>query len=184
MRLLHRLKSKIVNFLLGLVVLIYILFEELIWERFAEPIVAYIKTTKILEKLPKIIQRLDNRVIFIFFIVLFAVAEVLGVYAGVIALKGNIFLAILLYALKIPLAAFAFWLFNESKEKLLKFEWFKRVYLFIIKWIEILKESQIYLSVKEKSHFVKAYIKEYLPRGKSSIIKKAKAIYRYLKGKF
>ena len=184
MKFLHKIKTKTLHFLLIIVVLIYILFEELVWEIFAEPVVRFIKELKLLKTLSILLEKVDSRVILSIFVVIFVIAEVLGTYAAILFVKGSVSLAVIIYALKIPLAGFAFWLFNEKKERLLRFRWFKLSYEFIMKWIEVVKNSQIYQLIKYKASLAKKYTKEYLPKGKKIINKKIKVIYDHIKNRY
>jgi len=184
MKFLRRLKTKTIHFLLTIIVLVYILFEELVWESFAEPIVSFIKELKLLKNLSIFLEKVDSRVILAIFVAIFAVAEVLGTYAAVLFVKGSVVLAVIVYTLKVPLAGFAFWLFNEKKKRLLKFVWFRSAYLFIMKWIDTIKNSQIYITIKRRATYIKDSIKKFLPKEKDTIKKKIKIIYNYIKNRY
>ena len=175
------LQKKLVNFLLTLVVLVYIVFEELIWERFATPIIRYFNSLKILSKLEEILQKFPSWVIMILFLLMFVPVELLGVYAGKLFLEGKFIHGTLIYAGKIPIAAFTFWLFRVSKEKLLEFRWFEKSYLWIMNIIEKIKSSEIYHNIKAKSTAIKVYVKTRFFQDKSTVKKKIQVIYRRLK---
>ena len=179
-------KDRILHFFLTVVVFIYILFEELFWETIAYPIYAYIHNLKLLKKLEHIILKLPSWFILTFFLLIFVQVEILGIFAGALFLDGKIISATLLYLGKIPISAFAFWLFKISKEKLLSFNWFKISYDFIITKIEWLKNTNIYKNIKYQAHQIKTYMKiwkqRYLPQG--ILRKKIKYIYRHIKKLF
>jgi hypothetical protein len=173
--------KKLTNLLLTLVVLIYIVFEELVWERFAQPIIDYITELKILKKLEHYLQSVNSKLILVIFLSMFVVVESIGIYAGALFLEGKVIHGALLYAGKIPVAAFTFWLFGASKEKLLEFKWFEKSYLFTIGLIEIITHSKIYINIKEKTAKIKAYVKENFFQDKGLIKRKVKMIYTRLK---
>lgn len=174
-------KKTIINLFLTVVVLLYILFEELIWERFAEPIVRYIQDLRILRKLQKLIVKIDSRVILVIFVLLFVSVEMLGVYAGAMFLQGSFIVGVFLYGLKIPIAAFTFWLFNVSKKKLLQFEWFRQSYYYITAIMDKITHSQIYITTKERARKVKLVLKQKFLSDKSIWKERVVRIYRRLK---
>jgi hypothetical protein len=146
--------------------------------------VSYIKELKLLKNLSILLEKVDSKIILAIFVAIFVVAEVLGTYAAILFVKGSVISAVTVYALKVPLAGFAFWLFNEKKKKLLKFDWFRSAYEFIIKWIDIIKNSQIYITIKKSATHLKDSIKKYLPKSKDVIKKKIKLIYNYIKKRY
>ncbi len=174
-------KNKLVHYLLTFVVLIYIVFEELIWERFAQPLIRYFNSLKILSKLEKTLLKVNSKVILVIFVAMFVSVEFLGVYAGTLFVQGKILHGALLYAGKIPIAAFTFWLFRVSRKKLLEFGWFKTIYYFIIGMIEKITHSEIYTNIKAKSAKIKAYIKSNFFQEEGLIKRKIAVIYKTLK---
>ena len=102
--------KKLFDLFLILLVLIYILFEELVWEKTAKPIVRFISKFvlkfDIFEKLILKIDNLGSYWILSIFMVLFLFVELLGIYAAILFFQAKIFLAIFVYLLKLPLAIF------------------------------------------------------------------------------
>ena len=173
--------KKLSNILLTIIVLVYIVFEELVWERFAQPIIDYIKELKILKKLEVYLQGVNSKIILVVFLSMFVLVEFQGIYAGALFLEGKVLHGALLYAGKIPIAAFTFWLFGATKEKLLEFNWFKKSYLFMIGLIDIITHSKVYMNIKKKTAPIKAYVRNLLSQDKSVIKRKIAAIYKKLK---
>ena len=173
-------KKRVINIVLTLLIIIYILFEELIWERFATPIIRYISSLRILQRVDKFLKKVDSRVVLVIFVLIFALVEIIGIYAGALFISGDIIKGVLLYATKIPIAAFTFWLFDVSKERLLEFSWFKKSYYFIIGLIDMIKNSSIYISVRSYAKNIKSK----LIKDRSRLKEKAKFIYRKLKNRF
>ena len=176
--------NKIINtlthYLFTLIVLGYIVYEELVWERFAQPIFRYIRSLNLLKKLDVYLQDINGGVILFVFVALFVVTELQGFYAGVLLLKGQIFLWALIYAGKIPIAAFTFWMFRVTKPKLMAFAWFKKLYDVVMRGITWVKATDTYKSIKTKSIEIKEYIKKnYMSEGDSTK-KKVQRIYRRL----
>ncbi len=161
--------------------IIYIIYEELIWERFAQPIFRYIQSLNLLKKLELYLQNVHGALILIVFLVLFAITEVLGIYAGVLLLEGKVLAWFFLYVGKVPVAAFTFWLFRVTKPKLMAFDWFKKAYESVMCFIDWLKTTEIYIDIKTKSANLKKYLKKnYMGEG-DSIKSRAAKIYRRLK---
>ena len=140
--------NKIINTLthaiFTLIVLAYIFYEELVWERFALPIVRYVQSFELLKRLEVILKDVNGGVILVSFVLLFAVTELQGIYAGVLLLKGKVILWALIYAGKIPIAAFTFWLFRVTKPKLMAFPWFVKTFDLLMYAIEWMKSTDTY----------------------------------------
>lgn len=176
--------KKILNIFLIVLVFIYIIFEELIWEKFAKPIITLISSLNLFTKLIPKILALNSYFILIFFISIFVVVEFIGVYAGVLFLSGHIFTATFIYILKIPVAAFIFWFFNIVKPKLLEFRWFELIYNSLVSSIYKIKHSSIYIMIKDKSLIIKQSIKENFFSTKNRFKQKLITIYKFLKQKY
>lgn len=159
---LKTLYRKTVNFLLITLILIYLVFEELIWERIAEPIYVFIRELKILQTLEHSILRLNRYAVLTLFLALFAAVELLGVVAIGLFANGQAMLASVVYFGKIPLTAFTFWLFKIAKEQLMSFAWFKFCYDGLMSVILKIKTSAIYVKVKTKIVSVKTAFKNIL----------------------
>jgi hypothetical protein len=156
---LKKLFAKITDIILGILVTVYILLEELVWENIAEPIYRFIHSLAILQKPEEFIRGLDRHVLLAVFLVLFIQVELLGLFALQLIGTGKMIAGTLLYAGKIPVAAFTFWLFRISKEKLLTFGWFERSYELILSIIEKIKLSAIYQKIAARLEQVKAWLK-------------------------
>lgn len=176
--------KKILNIFLIVLVFIYIIFEELIWEKFAKPIITLISSLHLFTKLIPKILALNSYFILVFFISIFVVVEFIGVYAGVLFLSGHIFTATFIYILKIPVAAFIFWFFNIVKPKLLEFRWFELIYNSLISAIYKIKHSSIYVMIKDKSITLKKSLKENIFSTKNRFKQKLITIYKFLKQKY
>lgn len=176
--------KKILNFCLIFLVFIYIIFEELIWEKFAKPIILFISELQIFKNLTPKILSLNPYIILLIFIIPFILVELLGVYAGIIFISGHVIFGIFLYLLKIPIAALIFWFFNVTKEKLLEFTWFSFIYEKLIFLINKIKMSKAYLLIKEKTMILKKELKEEIFISKNRLKEKIVRIYRLLKNKF
>jgi hypothetical protein len=162
--------KKILNIFLIVLVFIYIIFEELVWEKLAKPILNFISNLSLLKDFTPKILALNSYFILIFFISIFVIVELIGVYAGILFISGHIFSAVFIYILKIPVAAFIFWFFNITKERLLEFKWFNFIYNKLIIMIEKIKNSSSYILIKENIFSTRSKLK-----------KKIMSIYRLLK---
>ena len=174
---------KILNITLIILVFIYIIFEELVWEKFAKPIILLISKFQLFTNFAPKILALNSYVILIFFVSTFVIVEVIGIYAGLLFVSGHMTSAILIYVLKVPVAAFIFWFFSIAKYKLLEFKWFEITYTYLMSIISKIKNSSIYIMIKEKSYELKKSIKNKFFSTRSKFKKKAIYIYRLLKQK-
>lgn len=156
---LKNLYHKITNALLTILVFIYLVLEELIWERIAEPIYGFIHGLKILQKVEVLIHNLNRYALLACFLALFVAVELLGIIAIGLFAQGQVLLATMLYAGKIPIAAFTFWVFRIAQDKLMTFAWFKFCYEWLLAQLLKIKTSAIYLKIKANIVSVKTWFK-------------------------
>ena len=181
-------KNKFISLLQLILVMLFIIFEELIWEGVAKPIYEAIHSLKILQKIELKLQHINAYVILVIFVVLLATVEIFGIYAGMLFMSGQILLGLALYISKIPIAAFTFWLFRVSEEKLMQFAWFKWLYEKLIAGIAWLKSRKIYVETMERLKRIKQKFKESAASFKakyfakeSSFMTKVKHLYKTMK---
>ncbi len=185
---LSAIKNRLTSLLQLILVMIYILFEELIWEGIAKPIYEFVHSLKILQKVEETLHAINAYVILVIFVVLLGIVEALGIYAGILFISGQVMLGISLYITKIPIAAFTFWIFRITEDKLMQFGWFKWIYDWIMKGIDWLKSLEIYQSTMHQIKVIKANIKQTMKRLKekyfskeSPFVKKIKHLYKTIK---
>ena len=176
--------KKILNIFLTILVCIYIIFEELIWDRLAKPIFSYISDLELFKDLEPKILALNFYLILFIFLIPFIIVELLGIYAGVLFVSGNILLGIVLYLSKIPIAVVIFWFFNIAKDILLQFGWLNFIYKNLILVIDKIKHSRIYLMIQNKTTILKDEIKRRFFISKIGLKEKVIEIYKLLKDKF
>jgi len=169
-------------------VIIYILFEEIIWEGIAKPIYNHIESLHILKKLEKQISEGNRYLILVIFLVLLLGVEGAGLLAGFFFVKGHFLFGLLLYITKIPIAAFTFWIFKAAKRKLLSFEWFQWLYNKTMRGLAWLKDLDIYKSTMATISKIKVKLKALIAEIKVKYFSKEsrfttelKSFYRYVK---
>ncbi len=169
-------------------VVVFILFEEIVWEEFAKPIYLFIHELQLLQRLQKKLQSVNRYAILILFVLLLVSVESAGVMAGVMAVKGMVLSGMLLYALKIPIAAFTFWLFRVTEKQLLSFEWFDYLYGSVLTLFAWIKSREIYRQTVQSTKRVKLQIKESMKHfkqhylsGENTLSKRFKRLYRFVK---
>ncbi len=185
---LSAIKNRLTSLFQLLIVIIYIIFEELIWEGVAKPIYETIHALKILQRIEAKLQKVSASVILVIFIVLLAIVEAFGIYAGVLFVSGQVMLGLVLYISKIPVAAFTFWLFRVTEDKLMQFGWFKWLYEWIMRVIEWLKTREMYVKTMQRLGEVKKSIKKQFQSLKakyfaneSPFVTKIKSLYKSIK---
>ena len=152
-------KNKFISLLQLLIVIVYILFEELIWEGIAKPIYEAIRSLKILQTIEKKLKDVNPTAILFIFVVLLVIVEAAGIYAGMLLISGQVGAGVLLYLSKIPIAAFTFWLFRVTEDKLMQFGWFKWLYKKMLQGIEWLKSRKMYINTMAYVKKMKASFK-------------------------
>ena len=168
-----------------LLVFLFIVFEEFIWEGIAVPVGEYLRSLRLLQALERAVRRMNRYLILVLFVLLFGGVELAGVTAGVLIVQGMLLPGFLLYGLKIPIAAFTFWLFGVSREQLLSFAWFAWAYEKILAFLAWLKSREIYRKSMAAVHRLKAdlrriwqKVKAFLPAGEGGLLHRLKALYR------
>jgi len=185
---LHAIKNRLISLLQLLLVILYVIFEELIWEGIAKPIYEFIHSLKMLQKVERKLQNVNASVILVIFLLLLIVVEAFGIYAGMLFVSGQVLLGLSLYIAKIPIAAFTFWLFRVTEDKLMEFNWFKWLYERIMRGISWLKSLEIYIEGMKRLVIIKGNVKATVKRFKerylskeSPFITKLKYLYRTIK---
>ena len=181
-------KNKFISLLQLILVFIFIIFEELIWEGIAKPIYEAIHSLKILQKIEAKLKHINAYVILVLFVVLLATVETFGIYAGMLFMSGQVLLGLSLYVSKIPIAAFTFWLFRVTEDKLMQFGWFKWLYEKMMSGIEWLKSREMYVETmarlkRMKEGFKKrarAFKEKYFTN-ESPFMTKVKRLYKTIK---
>ena len=181
-------KNKFISLLQLILVIIYIIFEELIWEGIAKPIYEAIHSLKILQKIEQKLEHANASVILVIFVVLLSIVEAFGIYAGMLFVSGQVALGLALYISKIPIAAFTFWLFRVTEDKLMTFGWFKWLYTKMMDAIEWLKSREVYVKTMERLRDIKTKLKKSIQIFKekyfskeSPFMTKVKNLYKTIK---
>ena len=167
-----------------ILVFIFILFEEVIWEGLAQPIYRKIESLHITQKIEMLLNSFNSKIILIIFLLLLLGVEGAGILAGFFFVQGQILLGLFLYIAKIPIAGFTFWMFKVSKPKLLRFGWFKWAYEKLISGIDWLKETDIYKRSREMVSKIKLKfldIKQKYFTKDSLFTTEIKSFYKYIK---
>jgi len=181
---LETIKHKLISLFQLILVLIYIIFEELIWEGISKPIYVYIHSLKILEKVESRLHSVNAYVILVLFIVLLAMVEALGIYAGLLFVSGKVWHGLTLYLTKVPIAAFTFWMFRITEDKLMTFGWFKWLYEKLLAGIDWLKATEMYKRTMQRLYDVKVKLKVWKEKffeTESRFVKRLKSMYNKIK---
>ncbi len=181
---LSSIKNKIIAIIQLILVFIYIIFEEIIWDGIAKPIYEVLHSLRILQKLELKLQSANPSLILFIFVVLLVIVEAFGIYAGMLFVSGQMALGVALYISKIPIAGFTFWLFRVTEDKLMQFGWFKWIYDWIMRGIDWLKASDIHKSTMVYLASMKLWFREFKQKhfgGSSPFVDRLKRIYASLK---
>lgn len=142
-----------------LLILGYILFEEIVWNTIAKPIFEYLKHLAILDSLKQTFLDMNRYLLVSVFVVILGIAEYMGILSLLMVAQNQVAVGVFIYALKIPLASFTFWLFELTKPRLMTFAWLKATYEALMKGIDFIKHSAIYVGIKTRAQWLKAQIK-------------------------
>jgi hypothetical protein len=151
--------KKFKRILLFFIVIVYLIFEELVWVRVVAPIYHFAEKLHLYDIFLEYVKNRAGRYTVLFLFVLpFIVGEGLGIASGVLAANMYIVGAIMLYLLKIPLVLLAFSILKNSKDTLYTFAWFMYLHKMTLKGIDVIKNSGTYLLFKKLTHSLKLRI--------------------------
>ncbi len=153
-------KYLVIKLFESILVIGYILFEELIWNVFAKPIFQYFKSLALLDSLKTTFLAMNRYLLLTVFVTILTITEVMGFLSGYCFINSYIYTGITVYALKIPIAAFTFWLFDLTKDKLMTFHWLKTAYDYIMRWVDRFVHAPIYIYIKTRTAAVRSKIKQ------------------------
>ncbi|SMG62836.1 conserved hypothetical protein, membrane, partial [methanotrophic bacterial endosymbiont of Bathymodiolus sp.] len=144
---------------------------------------SYIKSLVVLEPLKQTFLTMHRYLLLTVFIVILALAEAMGLLAGLCFLEGYFISGILVYILKIPVAAFTFWLFDLTKAQLMTFAWLKTAYEWIMRMIDKLLNSAIHVYIRSKiikiREKMRLIIRQYF--GEAGFVASIKSHYKVFK---
>jgi hypothetical protein len=146
------------HIIIGILAFGYIVFEKIFWEKFAVHIINHIKEKDFYNKFETLILASNRYIILLSFILFFSVSEIMGLYALILFSKGMLIFGIIMYIVKLLPVIVAFSLLEKAKDKLYSFNWFKISHIFILKWINELKESKSYIAIRTKIAEIKSLI--------------------------
>ncbi len=180
----QKLLDRLILLIQLILVVIFIVFEEVIWEGIAQPIYRYFHELHILQVLEAKLQKLNRYVLLVLFLILFVSVEGAGMLAGVMLMQGRVVTAVLLYGAKIPIAAFVFWMFHATESTLLSFDWFRWAYEKILAFFDWIKEREMYRKAREMFREVKASFRAFKEKyfsGEPTLSKRFERLYRVVK---
>mgnify|MGYP006883112819 CR=1 FL=1 len=165
-----------------ILVVLFIIIEDIAWTRIGEPIYNMVKSFKVMDRFKLWINDINHRYLLLgIFLIPFVFMEASSIYAGKALMNGTIFTGIGLYTIKLILTAPVVIIFNAGKDILLTFWIVKWPYGLIIK----MKRSKIWNSVKTFSAKAKVefgiFKDDYLNNSNGDFMTSFKKIYKDLK---
>lgn len=179
----NKTKAFVAKTLESILVIGFILFEELIWNVFAQPIFHYFKRLIVLDSLKQTFLQMNRHLLLTVFIFILLVAEAMGFLAGYCFIEGYFITGILVYGVKIPVAAFTFWLFDLTRSQLMTFSWLKTAYEWIMGVIDKFLNSAIHVYIKARIMAIRQRIRQIIRQyfGEAGFITSVKAHYQAFK---
>lgn len=138
---------------------IYLLLEEYVWQVFVEKILIKLKKLELYSKYISLIRLCNRYVILIVFMLMFGVSEYFGIISLIYFAQLKIIFGTFLYVIKLFFAALSFATLNETKEVLCSFKWFNYIYTKIVYFTTWVKNTQTYLNIKVFTQSLKEKIK-------------------------
>jgi len=162
-------------------VLIYFIFEEIVWNQLALPFINYIKQFNIYKMSLNFICEQNKYIILFLFCTMFGFSEYLGFFAFLFLAKTYVLMFCLFYGLKTIFAIYSLAILNNSKEKLFSFVWFKFTYELVMKIIDYIKNSEYYIYIQENLKILKIKLKVYVIEYKTKLSEFYTIIKTYFK---
>jgi len=154
-----RIVEQFSRLILAFGVFLYVVFEELVWDLIAQPVYAYLRDLRLLQRIEVKVLSLKPLTLLSLFLLLFIQVEGLSIFALGLLAQGRPVLGISLYLAKLPIAAFTFWLFRISKEILMTFAWFKFSYETMAQAVDFIKATSIHKNIVAWVMQIKQWLK-------------------------
>jgi hypothetical protein len=157
-----RLMNRLMKYLKFLLVILFIIFEEVIWNKIGKPAYTLVKNLKIMQRFKNWVSNVKHRYLVLgIFMIPFILMEVSSLFAISALTKGMIYTGIGLYTVKILLTAPVVIIFNSAKSQLVSFWIIKYSYGMILRF----KRSATFRRVKQITKDVSEFKKEYMGSG-------------------
>lgn len=139
-------KKYIIKPMVYLFVMLFIVFEEYIWDKIFKYIYIKIKNLDLISDFKEYLLKEDNRyIILLIFLLPFMIMEGVSILGLIFIGKGFIILGLSMYLIKILATIPVVIIFNSGKKRLLSFYLIKLGYFLILKF----KRSKIYRNTKK-----------------------------------
>ena len=159
--------KNIVNIFEIIFIIFFIFFENIIWEKIAQPIYNKFKSLNIINEFKIWASAIEHRyALLLLFLMPFILMEVFSLIAIYLISKGYLVFGTILYIIKILMTVFVSIIFNAGKEKLISFFIIKYSYGAILNF----KRSSIYRKTKNSLKLFKLKIKKRFSEFKSFIL--------------
>jgi len=179
-----RFKTRALSLLELAITAIYLIFEELIWKRFAYHIYLFFKRLRPIRQFNVHVGRRMNRWLVLgIFTLSFVLVELFGLISVFLIAEGHIKSAIAAYLLKIPGSAFAFGILATGKRKLNSFATFRYVYGHIMRLVDWIKQRDVYHAIKAKLALLRQRFRAWL-EGFRSRVKTQRGLMHRLKRRY
>jgi hypothetical protein len=141
-----------------LVVLLFIVFEELLWKRIGKPVYVKIKSLKIMVRFEKWVKDVNNRyVLLAVFLAPFVLMEIVGTLGLMAIGSGAIITGLGFYVIKGLLTIPVVSIFNTGKKELVQFQLIRQGYYIVI-WF---KRDRTYRKAKRAINVILKNLSEF-----------------------
>lgn len=173
--------SKIMKYLKIFLVVMFIIFEEIIWNKIGQPIYNKIKTLKIMDRFKVWVSNVKNiYVILVIFLGLFIGMEIVTLLALKAFATGAIVIGIGLYVIKILMVVPVVIIFNEAKKQLVTFLPIRYVYGMVLNFKRSKTFREIKRFIAKLRIELNRFVEEYLD-GDEDLLTELKKIYNNIK---
>lgn len=148
-----------IKFFVYIFVILYMFFEEYIWQTIVVKVINKIKEYRLYAKYIEFMKGSNRYFILIIFMILFIASEYLGIFSFVLFAQMKMMLGMFLYIVKLLVATIAFSTLNATKEILCSFIWFNYIYGKLVYFSEWIKNTKTYKNIKHILKVCKRFVK-------------------------
>jgi len=137
--------KKLRNILIGVLALMYIFFDHILWNKVAKPVYSRINVNEFyIIALDYIEFKMNRYLILLSFVSIYGISKLIEVYSLAFFAQGHIITGVIMYGVAMIPVIISFAVLERGKEKLFTFVWFKYLYYKFIALVTYIKASYPY----------------------------------------
>jgi hypothetical protein len=137
--------KKLRNVLIGVLALLYIFFDHILWDKVANPVYKRINVNEFyVIALDYIEFNMNRYLILVSFVSIYGLSKLVEVYSFAFFAEGHVIAGVVMYGIAMIPVIIAFAVLERGKQKLFTFVWFKYLYEKFVALVNYIKSSYAY----------------------------------------